>query len=309
MNVLVIGGNGFIGSHLIDCLVENNHSVRVFDHGHEKFRSPNPKIDYRIGDVREGTSLYEAMLNIDVVFHLASASVPSSSNLDIEMDITKNVFPTLAVLDNMVKLGIKKIVYFSSGGAIYGEAVELPLKETFALNPISSYGITKLAIENYIKLYNRNHSIDYLIIRPSNPYGPRQGHFLAQGVISTFLRKTNANEGITIYGDGCNKKDYIFVKDLVQYVYSLFFKSKSGIYNIGSGNSVSINKIVSLIEEITLKKSEIKFVESKNYDVKDFTLDVSKVKEAIEKEYNTDIKDGIEKTWDWLKSESSLKKM
>ena len=307
MNVLVIGGNGFIGSHLIDYLVENNHSVRVFDHGHEKFRSPNPKIDYRIGEIGDVAYLYEAMLNIDVVFHLASGSVPSSSNLDIEIDITKNVFPTISILNNMVKLRIKKIIYFSSGGAVYGEVNDLPIKESNALNPISSYGITKLTIESYIKLYSRNHSIEYLIIRPSNPYGPRQGHFLAQGVISTFLRKINKNDSLTIYGDGENKKDYIFVEDLVKYVYSLFSKSKTGIYNVGSGNGVSINDIIGIIQEITQENCKIEFVESKNYDVKDFALDISKVKNETEKDYNTDIKKGIEKTWNWLKSESSFK--
>ncbi|WP_426484148.1 NAD-dependent epimerase/dehydratase family protein [Flavobacterium sp. 2] len=306
MNVLVIGGNGFIGSHLIDALIQNNHSVRVFDHGHEKFRSPNPKIDYRIGDIKDGNYLYEAMLNIDVVFHLASGSVPSSSNLNIEMDITKNVFPTILILDNMVKLGIKKIVYFSSGGAVYGEVDDLPIKETNVLEPISSYGITKVTIENYIKLYNRNHSIEYLIIRPSNPYGPRQGHFLAQGVISTFLRKIKANESLSIFGNGENKKDYIFVDDLVHYVYDLFVKSKEGIYNVGSGNGTSINEIVNVIEEVTSKTCKIEYAESKKYDVKDFTLDISKVKDAIEKDFNTDIKNGIEKTWNWLKNESNF---
>ena len=300
MKILIIGGNGFIGSHLIDHLLENNHSVRVLDQFHEKYRSPNPKVDYRISHGQNRTILFEAMLDIDVVFHLASSSVPSSSNIDVQQDIQNNVFPTIDILENMVKIGINKIVYFSSGGAVYGESV-LPLAEESHLDPISSYGITKLINEKYIKLYSRLHGIEYLIIRPSNPYGPRQGHFQAQGVISTFLRKIRNNENITVFGDGSNRKDYIFIGDLIQAVYKLLVTQSQGVFNVGSGQQTSINEIISEIKEVLKEENVMVLYEPvKIYDIKNFSLEIVKLNNAIGKQDFTNLKDGISKTWEWI---------
>lgn len=300
MKFLIVGGNGFIGSHLIDHLIENNHSVRVLDQFQEKYRSPNPKVDYRISQGQNRTLLYEAMLDIDIVFHLASSSVPSSSNIDVQQDIQNNVFPTIDILENMVKIGINKIVYFSSGGAVYGES-DLPLEEESPLDPISSYGITKLINEKYIKLYNRLHGIEYLIIRPSNPYGPRQGHFQAQGVISTFLRKIKNNENITVFGDGTNRKDYIYIDDLINVVYQLSVQRVSGIYNVASGEQTSINEIITVIKEIVNEKNiNVLYEPSKKYDIKNFSLELNKLVETIGKQELTSLKNGISKTWEWI---------
>lgn len=306
MNVLVIGGNGFIGSHLVDELLVNGHFVRVFDSKHEKYRKPNKAVDYRIADIMRKNELQESMIGIDVVFHLASSSVPGLSDFNITDEIRNGVFPTIHILHSMVQTGVKKIVYLSSGGAVYGHSGYSMNKEVQALNPISSYGINKVTIENYIRLFELKHGLDSLIIRPSNPYGPRQGHFMVQGVISTFLQRSFNNKPFEVFGDGENKKDYLFVEDLVKYIVHLFQKEESGIYNIGSGEGKSINELIEIINHCTEKTNFVTYSKSKISDVTDFVLDIKKLETSIGGPISmVSIEDGIKRTWDWVKNELS----
>jgi UDP-glucose 4-epimerase len=302
MNILIVGGNGFIGSHLIDELLKRGNQVRVFDVRPERFRSPLPHVDYRISTLENIPEIYEALMGIDLVFYLASASVPSTSNVDTISDVKKNIIPVLNLLNIMEKLGIRRIVYFSSGGAIYGNPLYVPLDEDHPKNPISSYGIVKLTIEKYLELYQNLHNIDPLIIRPSNPFGPRQGHFNAQGVISTFLYRIKCHEPIIVFGNGDTKKDYIYVQDLISDCVDLTFSGVNGIYNIGSGQGISLNEIIATIKNITQKDFDIQRIEKKSYDVDQFVLDISRLKQVIGNKENTDITDGIAKTWEWIQS-------
>lgn len=150
--ILIIGGNGFIGSHLIDGLLEKDYKVRVFDITLEKFRKPNSKIDYRISYQNNIYDLLEAMIGIDIVIHLAGTTVPSSSNIDLIADVNNNLITSLNILNLCVRQGIKKVVHFSSGGAVYGNSEVLPIEEDHKKNPISSYGIIKSTIESYVQL-------------------------------------------------------------------------------------------------------------------------------------------------------------
>lgn len=303
MKILLIGGNGFIGSHLMDKLLNSGHSVRILDRGPEKFRKPNENVEYFFGAITENKILFEAMKGMELIIHLVSSSVPSSSNNNVKNDVINNILPTISILDNMVKLKIKKIVYFSSGGAIYGNSSNLPIKEGSPLNPISSYGITKLTNEKYIKLYSQIHKIEHLIIRPSNPYGPRQGHFAAQGIISTFLRKIKDGGIMEIFGDGENRKDYIFIEDLVDRVSYLVNQHFEGVYNIGSGIANSTNQIKELTLSTTNSNQTVNYVQRKAYDVSDFVLDIDKIQKACVKDVPAliDIEEGIKKTWEWIK--------
>ncbi|MDD4969991.1 MAG: NAD-dependent epimerase/dehydratase family protein [Paludibacter sp.] len=302
MNILVIGGNGFIGSHLIDHLLLKGHNVRVFDVSYERYRKPLPNVDYRISALENIPDLYEALLGIDIIFHLASASVPSTSNVDTVSDINKNLIPTLNILNLSVKLGIKRIIYFSSGGAVYGNPLTKLISENHPLNPISSYGIVKVTIEMYLSLYQRMYGLNPLILRPSNPYGPRQGHFIAQGVISTFLRKVQKNEELTVYGDGNSAKDYIYIKDMIDLSYQLSISDEVGIFNLGSGIGTSINQIIDQIKKTTKSKLNINFVEKQIYDVDHFVLDISKTTNLLGNYPITTLKEGIENTRYWLNS-------
>lgn len=300
MNILVIGGNGFIGSHLVDHLLLQGYTVRVFDISYERYRKPLVNVDYRISSLDNIPDLYESLLGIDLIFHLASSSVPSTSNIDTVADINKNLIPILNVLNLAVKLGIKRIVYFSSGGTIYGNPLTIPINEDHPLNPISSYGIIKATIEKYLFLYQTMFDIQPLIIRPSNPYGPRQGHFMAQGVISTFLRKVKLNETLTVFGDGNSEKDYIYINDLIKYTLELSLEQKVGTFNLGSGKGNSVNEIIELIKVTTKKNVNITSIAKQKYDVDHFVLDISKVQKFVDYRNNTSLKEGIEKTWNWI---------
>ena len=300
MNILVIGGNGFIGSHLIDHLLIKGHNVRVFDISYEHYRKPLVNVDYRISTLDNIPDLYEALLGIDIVFHLASASVPSTSNIDTVSDVKKNLIPTLNILNLSVKLGIKRIIYFSSGGAVYGNPQTEVINEEHSLNPISSYGIVKATVEMYLSLYQRMYGIKPLILRPSNPYGPRQGHFIAQGVISTFLRKVQKNESISVFGDGNSRKDYIYIKDLIDLSYELCFSDEVGIFNLGSGKGTSLNQIIGQIKETTKRSLVINNMDKQIYDVDHFVLDITKATNLLGDFIFTPLAVGISKTWSWL---------
>lgn len=300
MNILVIGGNGFIGSHLIDYLLIKGHTVRVFDISYERFRKPLANVDYRISTLDNIPDLYEALLGIDIIFHLASSSVPSTSNIDTVSDIKKNLIPTLNILNLSIKIGLKRIVYFSSGGAVYGNPLTMPINEEHPLNPISSYGIVKATIEMYLSLYQRMYDLKPLILRPSNAYGPRQGHFIAQGVISTFLQKVKMNEKIIVYGDGNSVKDYIYIKDLINLTYNLSFSNKVGVFNVGSGKGTTINQIIDQIEKTTKRKLKINNVKKQIYDVDHFVLDISKTTNILGAYPLTSLEKGVSETWNWL---------
>lgn len=308
MNILLIGGNGFIGSHLIDVLMRNNHNVRVFDISMEKYRSPLIGVDYRIYSIDNLTALYESMLSIDIVFHLASISVPSTSNIDPVSDVNGNLITSLNILNAAVKAKVKKIIYFSSGGAVYGP-IQGPISENSNLNPISSYGIVKSTVERYFSLYGNIYNIDTLIFRPSNPFGPRQGHFIAQGVISTFLKQIISNQPINVFGTGESAKDYIYVEDLANISYSLAISEKGGIFNIGTGEGTTINELIKEIKIITNSEPQIEYSASKNYDILNFVLDITLIKKVLGDFNFTSLHDGIKHTWKWMKSNSEEKNM
>ncbi|WP_321416292.1 NAD-dependent epimerase/dehydratase family protein [uncultured Desulfobacter sp.] len=300
MNTLVIGGNGFIGSHLVDFLLKKGHSVRVFDKLPERHRPPLKDVDYRLFSLGNTIELYESLMGIDIVYHLASSSVPSTSGIDTVADVENDLVQTLKTLDLVVKRGVSRFVYFSSGGAIYGNTKVSPIPESHPLKPISSYGIIKATIESYIYLYQRIHGLEPLVLRPSNPYGPRQGHFLAQGVISTFLRKLKGKEELIVIGNGCSTKDYIYITDMVEMCGELSFTDSTGEYNIGSGTGTSVNEIIHKIKEIILIDPKIKYLESQSYDVGNFILDISKVEKILGVRKFVPMETGIANVWQWL---------
>lgn len=300
MNILVIGGNGFIGSHLVDILVSNRHKVRVFDYSYEKHRKPLNNIDYRIYSLDNTVELGEALVGIDIVFHLASSSVPSTSNIEPTSDVITNIIPTIKLLELMIKTGVDKIVYFSSGGAVYGVPSVIPTPEDHHTDPISAYGIVKVANESYLKLYERLYGLKVLIIRPSNPYGPRQGHISSQGVISTFLNMIREKKELVVFGNGNETKDYIYITDLVNACYKLCMTNETGTFNIGSGEGVSLNNIISIISDVTKTKPNVRYIDSKIYDVQKIILNISKLSQAIDWRPQISMTNGIKKYWDWL---------
>jgi len=300
MKYLVLGGNGFIGSHLVAALCENGHSVRVFDRSTVSNDSRTKSAEYITGDFQNTFALAEALSGIDVVYHLISTTVPSTSNLDMVNDIQTNLVSTVRLLQTMIDVGVKKIVFLSSGGTVYGNPESNPIAESHALNPICSYGVTKIAIEKYLFLFKQLHKLEYNILRVSNPYGANQHHYGVQGVIQTFLLKALKGETITIWGDGAVERDYIYIDDLISVCVKSGLKMYNDIFNIGSGELVSISEIIHVIEKVTDRKLKIEKLPSRDFDVKSISLDCTKAKEKFSWSPSCDLESGILKNWEEL---------
>jgi UDP-glucose 4-epimerase len=303
MNCLVLGGNGFIGSHLLDKLLAEGHRVRVFDKYEEHYRKPLPDVDYRYGDFGNRGLLMEALKDMDIVFHLISTTLPKTSNDDPAFDVQSNVIETLFLLEQCVTRQIKKIIFISSGGTIYGNPSTLPIPENSPADPECSYGITKLTIEKYLALFNRLYGLEYTILRPSNAYGSRQNPDGIQGAISVFLGKVARGAPIQIWGDGKVVRDYIYIDDLVDAVSKAAnIKTSDIIFNIGSGKGVSLKEIIEVINQVTKCDVSVEYLAKRTFDVPEIYLDVTRAHQQLNWTAATPIEDGIKKTWDFIQS-------
>lgn len=301
MNTLILGGNGFIGSHLADRLLAEGHCVGVFDKYEERYRKPNPHIDYRYGDFGNRGSLTDALTGMDVVFHLVSTTLPKTSNDDPAFDVQSNVVETIFLLEQCIQKKIRKVVFVSSGGTVYGNPVKLPISEDSPNDPKCSYGITKLTIEKYLSLFNHLYNLDYTIVRPSNPYGSRQDPLSIQGAISVFLGRVARNEHIEIWGDGEIVRDYIYIDDLVDGIYrAATANTPSHIFNLGSGIGYSLNDIVKVIRNITERDVKVKYAARRVFDVPKIYLDITQAKKELAWEPITSLETGISKTWEFV---------
>ena len=303
MNILILGGNGFIGSHLVDKLLANQHSVRVIDQYQERYRKILPGVEYRFFDFGNRGLLEEALKNIDIVFHLICTTLPKTSNDDPAFDVQSNVIGSLFLFEKCVANTVKKIVFISSGGTIYGNPTQLPIAEESPTNPECSYGITKLTIEKYLALFSHLYGIDYVIARPSNAYGERQNPTGIQGAIAVFLAKIARGEPIEIWGNGEVVRDYIYVNDLVEGIYkAALLNTTSRIFNIGSGIGHSLNELLVLIRRKIDCDIEVVYKQKRTFDIPKIYLDITKAKNELLWEPKISLDVGIQRTWGFIKS-------
>lgn len=300
---LVLGGNGFIGSHLVDKLLAEGHQVRVFDKYEEHYRKPMHDVDYRFGDFGNRGMLADALEGIDTVYHLISTSLPKTSNDDPIFDVQSNVIETLFLLEQCVAKKIKKLVFISSGGTIYGKPATLPIAEDSPTEPECSYGITKLTIEKYLALFNHLYGLDYTIVRPANPYGSRQNPSGIQGAISVFLGRVSKNEPIEIWGDGEVVRDYVYIEDLATGIYQAGITNNPlRIFNLGSGRGHSLNEIVAVIREVTGREVKVEYKPKRSFDVPKIYLDITRAKKELFWNPSTSLEEGIATTWRFIRS-------
>lgn len=303
MNALILGGNGFIGSHLVDKLLAEGHGVRVYDKYEEHYRKPLPLVDYRFGDFGNRGLLAEALEGIDTVFHLISTSLPKTSNDDPAFDVQSNVIETLFLLEQCVGRKIRKLVFTSSGGTIYGRPKALPIGEDSPTEPECSYGITKLTIEKYLALFNHLHGLDYTIVRPANPYGSRQNPLGIQGAISVFLGKVARDEPIEIWGDGEVVRDYVHVGDLIEGIHkAATISTQSRIFNLGSGTGHSLNELVRVIRQVTGREAKVEYKPKRAFDVPKIYLDIARARNELSWSPCISLEDGIKETWQYIKT-------
>ena len=300
MKVLIIGGTGFIGYHVVRELLADGHSMTVIGRSAEPLRELPDQVVYRQCEVGNSALLDEILDGTDWVVHLASTTVPSTADKDPIFDVESNLVGMLSLLGAMAKKGCKRILYVSSGGTVYGVPQSVPIEESHPLNPISSYGIVKVGIESYIGLFARNSGLEYVIVRASNPYGPQQGHVGLQGVVGTFLNRAHDGGKIEIWGDGTAIRDYVYVGD-VSRMCSMALKSKrSGIYNCASGHGTSVKQIVDVVEDVTGRSLDVTYLPDRIFDVKTSILSIDKAGRELGWKPSIGLHEGVTLAWEWV---------
>jgi len=300
-NCMVYGGGGFIGSHLSESLLNIGYKVTIFD----KLNFSRKNILHIIHDVRvmEGDfnneiDIKNSLIDVDYVFHLVSSTLPASSNENPVYDVETNLISSLRLFKECLDKKVKKIVFLSSGGTVYGVPEILPVKENFFANPICSYGIVKRTIEEYLFLFNKIYDLKYNVFRLSNPYGERQNPNAAQGAVAVFLNKVIHNEPIEIWGDGEVVRDYIYINDAVDVlVKSIKTDSKENVFNLSSGRGYSLNQIIEIIKKVSDREVKTSYKSARSIDVPISILDNNLVKKVFDWNPETTLEEGINRTY------------
>lgn len=301
---LILGGAGFIGSHLCDALLSAGHSVRIFDRlGIPPYRvfAEHEQIEWMQGDFTSAAEIEQAVAECQVVYHLVSTTLPKSSNDDPIYDVESNVVGTLRMLEAARRAGVEKIILVSSGGTIYGVPRSVPIRETHPTDPVSSYGIGKLAIEKYLYLYHVLHGLDYTVLRLANPYGERQRANGSQGAVAVFMNRAIHEQTIEIWGDGSVVRDYIYIEDVVSALMkAAFYRGVERLFNIGSGQGKSLNEILSAIELLLNRPVARTYLAGRAFDVPANVLDISHARNHLDWSPQVFFEMGLERTFHWL---------
>ncbi|RLD74133.1 MAG: epimerase [Bacteroidetes bacterium] len=298
----IIGGSGFIGSRLIKLLVEKGREIHVVD------INPMPEVvngvHYHPINVQDDKELLVLLSGMDEMVYLAHDGFPALHNVDPEHEVKVNIFYTVQLFRQLHKTSLKKIIYFSSGGAVYGHTDKAKLKETDETAPVSSYGIAKLAMEKYLQIFYETNGLPIITVRPSNAYGPGQIPFRGQGFVATAIKRVQQNKPITIFGKEGTIRDYLYIDDLVAATVGLLDKGKTGeTYNIGTESGHSNLEVIRMMEQVA-EKQHIKVVLNREprrpFDVNFNVLDSTKLTQTTGWKPATSLEEGIEKTWEWL---------
>lgn len=303
MRILVLGGSGFIGSHIVDTLLKSGYAVRIFDRAQERYRPTPPGADFHQGSLSDTTALAEALAGVDMVFHLVSTTVPGTANLDPVADIQGNLVATVRLLELMRKQGVRRLLYLSSGGTVYGVTHADLVPEDHSLQPLNSYGIVKVAIENYIRMESHLNGLEAVILRPSNPYGPRQGHGGVQGVIGTYLWRIAQGEVVQLWGDGSVVRDFIHVEDLARLCLNCVEQGTTGTFNAGAGTGYSIRQVLDTIIEVSGRPVKPEIMPSRAYDIPRVVLDTAAVTAATGWRSEIGFAEGVALTWAWVQEQ------
>ena len=304
MKITVFGGGGFIGSAIVDRLLKDNHELRIFERQRvEPYRQflDNERVEWLTGDLMSMHDVSSAIDGVDVVLHLVSTTLPKSSNDDPIYDVQSNLVATLQLLNAMVAKHVRKIVFISSGGTVYGNPLYVPIDESHPTEPRLSYGITKLAIEKYLLMYQHLHGIKANILRVANPYGERQRVETAQGAIGVFLSKAIQNQSLEIWGDGSVTRDYLYVSDVAEaFALAVKYAGEKSIFNISSGIGTSLNELVGIIERTLGRKVVCNYQPGRSLDVPISVLDNSLARQELGWGPQVLLEEGIVMTTDWM---------
>ena len=299
-NVLVTGGAGFIGSNLVDMLLEKGFNVSVLDNfSSGKKENVPPRINLIKGDICDKDIVKKALKDVQVVYHFAAQASVSVSMKEPLLDANVNTIGTLNLLNQAFTSEIDQFIFSSTGGAIYGEPAKIPPSETSPEEPVSIYGVSKLAAEKYIKFYEKV-GLNCSILRFANVYGPRQDPNGEAGVISIFLNNIKSNKPVYVFGDGTSSRDYVYVKDVARTAIEILKKPSPDPINIGSGKETIMNDLILSIENIVGKNIEVIYTDERKGDVKNIYLDCTRLKKHLNWIPSTSLENGLTEVWKWI---------
>ncbi len=304
MKILVTGGAGFIASQIADVFIGEGHEVHILDNlstGFEK--NINPKARFIKSDISSPAILdIFKKENFDVVNHHAAQIDVRKSVSDPIFDANTNILGTINLLQACIKTGVKKFMFASTGGAVYGEQEYFPADEKHPTNPVSPYGITKLAIEKYLFFYKNEYGLNHTILRYANVYGPRQNPFGEAGVVAIFTSKLLKNENPIINGDGKQTRDYVFVEDVVKANVVALNSFSSNIYNVGTGIETSVNQLFEKLNESAGSKAAEKHGPSPKGEQARSVITSEKLYKEFQWKPSVKIDEGLRKTFESFKS-------
>ena len=312
MKILLLGAAGFIGTNLtIELAKKTEDEITLVDRS-KAFFKPIVSMDLK------NVHILEADLTVDmdfdsilkdqeVVYHLVSTTVPTTSNQHISQELVSNVIFSANLFEACIRCGVKKVVFVSSGGTVYGKEVDCPLKEKTATNPISSYGVQKITIEKLLYLYRYMYGLDYRIIRLANPYGPYQRPNGVLGAVTTFTYKALKGDEITVYGDGSVVRVFIYIDDAIRAIMKIVNgENKHRTFNLGCGYGTSIKQVLETIEKALGIKLNVSYLEGRKVDVPVNYLDISRYEKYYGALNPISLEDGIRKTADFMKKEYGI---
>ncbi|HTW54596.1 MAG TPA: NAD-dependent epimerase/dehydratase family protein [Stellaceae bacterium] len=298
---LVLGGGGFIGTNLCRYLLQLGARVQGFGRS-RSFPEALDGVTWTTGDFADHAAVARAVEGNELVFHLVGSSLPESSNRDPAGDLAAHVPNTLHLLDVCRLSDVRKVIFASSGGTIYGIPQGTPIPETAPTDPIAAYGISKLAIEKYLALYHRLHGLDYAILRIANPFGPFQAGYRRQGVIAAFIERALSGETLEIWGDGDVVRDFVYIGDVVDALArAALYDGSHRLFNVGQGVGRSIDEVFRDIETLLGHGSLPKVYKTgRRTDVPVNVLDIRLIERELGWRPRVEWLSGLRTTIDWL---------
>ena len=303
MQCVVLGGGGFIGTHLCKALLTRGASVR----GYSRSRTYPAALDgviWTSGEFSDRTAVARAVDGCDIVFHLLGGSIPDSSNKDPLGDLLSSAVPSLQLLEICRAAKVRKILFVSSGGTVYGIPNAIPIPETAPTDPISAYGISKLAIEKYLALYHHLHGQDFCVLRVANPFGPYQSPDRRQGLIASLMHRISRGQPIEIWGDGEVVRDYIYIDDVIEALLAaVTYCGSHTLFNVGSGIGRSVLEVVRDVAE-ALGQPDVQRIHKpgRATDVPVSILDIARIEREVAWSPRTDWARALRLTADWIRT-------
>lgn len=300
--IMVTGGAGFIGHHLVELLVREGRRVRVVDLKPELGNLPG--VEYCRADLGNWSGLRDLLAEVKIIYHLARDRTPAEAELNPAGDVAANVISFIRLLQAAAAAAVAKVVFLSSGGTVYGVARRLPIPEDHPLEPKGVYGINNLAMEKYLEFFRLNAGLEYVILRGANPYGEGQDVTRPLGAVGVFLHRLLKDQPIHIWGNGRVVRDYLYVGDLVRAL-CLVMSYKPvpdgfRIFNVGSSQGRSLLELLEVMQEVTGRPPRINFHPPRVMDVPENVLDCRRIAETLGWRPQVEFKEGVGKTWQWL---------